>query len=65
MEEVVWGDRAIIMLIVGYVLDCLPSLNEDWKTVLEQVHSIEQLNPKPTVIINMRVMAFRKLSVVI
>ncbi len=40
---------------IGYVLDCLPSMCEEWKTIVQQIDFIEKLKPAVTVIINLRV----------
>ena len=38
---------------LGYVLDCLPSMCEEWKPIVEQINFVKLQNP--TVIINLRV----------
>ena len=40
----------------GYVLDCLPSPSSEWKSVAEQVKYVTNLENRPDVIINLKVL---------
>ena len=44
-----------VILVLGYVLDCLPSFDETWKSVPEQIKFLKTLPQPPTVIINLKV----------
>ncbi|XP_019849767.1 PREDICTED: adenylate kinase 9-like [Amphimedon queenslandica] len=39
----------------GYVLDCLPSFDESWKNVPQQIEFLKTLPQPPTVIINLKI----------
>lgn len=41
--------------ILGYVLDSLPSLCDEWKSVTEQINFIKRLPVVPTIIVNLKV----------
>ena len=47
--------RIGVILVLGYVLDCLPSFDETWKSVPEQIKFLKTLPQPPTVIINLKV----------
>ncbi len=40
---------------LGYVLDCLPTYNEHWKSIVEQIEYIKGFPLVPTIIINLKV----------
>ena len=45
----------LTLTILGYVLDCLPSVAIGWKSVEEQISYLKELDLKPDVIINLKV----------
>ena len=47
--------RIGVILVLGYILDCLPSFDETWKSVPEQIKFLKTLPQPPTVIINLKV----------
>jgi len=48
----------ILLIILGYVLDCLPSMTTGWKSVEEQLSFLKELDLKPDVIINLKVQVY-------
>lgn len=43
------------LLLLGYVLDCLPSANDSWKTIANQLHFLRNLKLPPDIIVNLKV----------
>ena len=44
-----------LFYFVGYVLDCIPSASETWKSYSDQLHFLWDLEMKPDYIINLKV----------
>ena len=51
-------------VILGYVLDCLPSFDTSWKNVCEQIEFLKSLKQPPDVIINLKVSYVESLNTV-
>lgn len=42
-------------VFIGYVLDCLPTLSEEWRSIRNQIEFIKKFPMCPTVLINLKV----------
>ena len=53
-----------VFVNLGYVLDCLPSASEGWKSYRDQLHFLWDLEMKPDYIINLKVCYFNDYMII-
>ena len=55
LEAIIVAKFLLYFVFVGYVLDCIPSASEIWKSYSDQLHFLWDLEMKPDYIINLKV----------
>ena len=45
----------MMLIVIGYVLDCFPSFCEEWEDIRSQMEFVKKLSMGPTVIVHLKV----------